>query len=149
MNMVQNHIHLSTTLGSAPENAPDIKWKVRSDGWLPVPNIVATHRRTIHGKLKKHRLRNSSGDILRFMDYKYIIKVADYDDLTKQERLDALIAMQGEVVYLVDNMHTAADGADHTAEVKTMYFKAISDIKNINPQLDPLYITIELVDNSL
>ena len=147
--MTQNHIHLSKTIGAAPENAPDMQWKVRQDGWLPTPNIVASYRRTLSGALKKHRLKDNLNNVIRFMDYKYIIRVDQYWGMTRQERLDALLAMQGEIVYFIDNDHTSVDGADHTAEVKMMYFSAIADVKNLDPLLQTLYLTIELKDASL
>lgn len=148
MMATQNHIHLSTTLSGAPENAPDITWKVREDGRQIIPNIVETHRRSLRGKLNKHRLRNSSGDILRFTDFKYIIRLSDYGGLTKEERWDALVAMQGEQVYLVDNIH-ANDGEDHTSDVRTMYLYIVSDIVQLDPLLNVEYATIELVDDSV
>jgi hypothetical protein len=146
--LVQSHIHLSTTLSGAPEYSPDTKWKVRQDGWLLVPNIVATHRRTLTVKLAKHRLLDGSGDPIQLMDYRYIVKVDDYWDMTADERLDALLAMQGKQVYLVDNRHVA-DRFNHTSDVRTMYLPDITDIANLNPQLQPLYISIQLVDDTI
>ncbi len=125
-----------------------MKWKVKADGWLPIPTVIQDNRRTLTGKLVKNRLRDSLGNVVKLMDYKYIVRVSDYWDMTKEQRLDALLAMHGYEVYLVDNLHPN-DGSDHTAYVRPMYMSVISDIKNINVQLDPLYISIELNDDSI
>jgi hypothetical protein len=122
-------------------------WKVKSDGWLPTPTVIQAHRRTITGRLAKHRLRRD-GQVVKLMDYKYIVRVSDYWGMTKLERWDALLDMLGQPVYLVDNLH-CDEGIDHTPYVRQMYLSDISDIRNINVQLDPLYLTIELVDDSL
>jgi hypothetical protein len=145
---VEPHIHLSRTLGTAPENAPDMKWKVKADGWLPVPTIIQEHRRTLTGKLIKHRLRDADGNVIKLMDFKYIVRCSEYWGMTIYERYDALLDMHGQEVYLVDSMHTA-DGLDHTAYVRPMYLNMIADVKNLTNFLDPLYITIELVDDRL
>lgn len=144
----QDHIHLSTSLGSAPENAPDIKWKVQQNGRQPIPNIIANHRRTLKSRLKLHRARDGSGNIIRLNDFKYILRVSDYWDMTKQERMDAILAMQGATVYLVDNIH-ADDGEDHTDDLKPMYFSILSDVTPLDPMLQVEYVTVELKDNSI
>jgi len=146
--MVQDHLHLSTTIGIGPEYAPDIKWKVPLDGWMPVPNIIETHRRTLTGHLRKHRVRNGA-DVLRLEDGKYVLKIYEYDGMTADERLEALYAMLGETVYLIDNRHDAADGADHQTEIKVMYMYAITDVRPATPGLNLMYVTVELRDDTL
>lgn len=143
----ESHIHLSTTLQVSGELAPDMKWKIRLDGWLPVPNIIGSQERTLDGVLVKHRLRRL-GEVVRLLDFKYIVKVDNYDGFTAQQRFDAILAMQGEEVYLVDVLH-CNDGLVHTSYVRRMYMPAIADINIINPAMNPLYITIDLQDDTL
>lgn len=147
--IMQHHIHLSDTLSGTPEFAPDIKWRVRDDGWRIEPLLIETHRRTITGRLKKHRLRKSDGTIARLTNYQYILKIDDFDGLTKQERFDKILSLHGEEVYLVDALHAANDGEDHTAYVKQMYLNVVTDVQKINPIASTLYISIELQDDSL
>jgi hypothetical protein len=142
----QDHIHLSKILGGAPENAPDTEWYVKADGWKPTPTVVQSHRRTLSGKLKKHRLKDSGGNVIRFMDYRYIVRVSDYGGLTKDQRLAQILAMNGEVVYLTPHTHVS-DGVDHTSDTKTMYC-TVSDIENLDPLLQVLFIVITLVDDN-
>lgn len=145
--LVQNHIHLSTDIGEPPEHAPTIRWKVKVDGWIQSYTILADPRRTLTGKLHPHVLKRDGSPVV-FNDPKYIVRVSDYWGMTAEERLEALIGMNGNVVYLVDNIHVD-DTYDHTPDVRRMFLYVLSDITNINPQLDPLYISIELMDHTL
>jgi len=143
---IQDHIHLSSTVGGAPEFSPDMKWKVRVDGWMPTPEIISNHRRTLGGKLKKYVLSDVGGDPIQFMNFRYVVKVDDYDGFTLEQRYDALLAMQGKSVMLVDVRHVD-DDQNHSGHVRTMYCSAVVDITPINPQQIPLYFGIELVDD--
>lgn len=143
---VQSHIHLSKTLSGAPEYSPDMKWKVRVEGWMFNPYTVSDHRRTLTGHLKVHTLKTSGGEIKRFSDNKYILRVDEYWGMTGQERLDALVAMQSEQVYLIDVLHSEDDDQNHSGSVRTMHMNLVTDITPINPQLAPLYVSVELVD---
>lgn len=141
----QNHIHLGTTLSGDPEYAPVIKWKVRADSWIPTPEIIGSHRVTLTGRLRVHRIKRN-GDVFHLMNRKYTIVCRDYDGINKQDRFDLLVGLQGERVYVVDSIHPD-DGLDHSAHVQVMYLNIISDVASINPQLDPLYVSIELIDD--
>ena len=134
------------TLGAAPENAPDTKWFVKADGWKPVPLVIETHRRTLSGKLKKHRLKDVGGNVVQFMDYRFIVRVSDYGGLTRDERLTQILAMNGENVYLTPNVHPN-DGTDHTNDTKLMYC-TVGDIENLDPMLQVLFVIVSLVDDN-
>jgi hypothetical protein len=143
---LKDHIHLSTALDSGPEFAPDMKWKVRVDGWMYTPTVTVDTRRTLTGKLKKHVLRSGGVPVL-FKEYKYVLKIDDYDGYNATQRLAALTEMQGKDVYLIDVIHTPLDGQNHSGDVLNMFVTIAADIQSINPQLLPLYIGVELKDD--
>lgn len=142
---IQNHIHLSTEIGLAPENSPTVKWKVTE--WQPTPVILVDVRRTISGRLAVHSLK-TGGQVAQLLDFRYMLKIDDYDGLTFDQRFDLVLSMHGKKAFLVDAIHPE-DGSDHTAFVRPVYVKAVSDITKVNPALRPLYITVELMDDSL
>jgi hypothetical protein len=39
MSQLNDHIHLSTTIGGTPEFAPTLKWKVVSPNHIEIPTI--------------------------------------------------------------------------------------------------------------
>ena len=145
---IQAHIHLSDALSGAPEYSPDWKWKVRVDGWLYEPNTVSEHKRTLTGVLKKHTMKTTGGDVIQFLDHRYIIRVDDYWGKTAEERLAKLVSLQNKDVYLVDIMHSVDDDQNHTGFVKQMYVASVFDVTPINPQLSPLYVGIQLIDDN-
>lgn len=117
---MQNHIHLSTTLGGAPENAPDLLWYAyRND---PEPEITFSINRSITGKLLFHALGGDTPVI--FEIHRLTIFVEPTATHTTKERLDMLRAMLGKRVYFCDNEH-ADDGTDHTADVQQFVFTKI------------------------
>ena len=144
---VQNHIHLSDTLGGSPENSPDIKWKVMADGWKPAPRVIASVENSLTGKLLISSI-TSGGEPVQLSDYEYTIRVDEYWGMTLAERQTALLGLLGKRVYLVDNQHVD-DDEDHTDYVKQMYFESIRDIKPINTLLSTLFITVQLRDDTI
>lgn len=97
MKKLQNHIHLSKTVQQSGEKAPDMRWKTFER--LPVPVVIASIDRTLTGRLKNHVLRNS-GDIVKFTDFRYTIKVEETPQHSTEENLDLLLNMNGELVYI-------------------------------------------------
>lgn len=142
---LQNHIHLAVLpLGSAPELAPTLKWKVTDR--LEIPKPLATARYTLTGKLKRHAVV-SGGNLVQKVDFKYTIKVqADYT-YTLDQRRDQLKAMNGALVKLCDVFH-ANDGADHTSDVKTMFCARVGEFAPIGPGLQYFLVQVELLDAS-
>ena len=146
---VQHHIHLSPTLGSAPENAPDMKWKVRFDpGFERRDNVFLSLRRATDGTLVTDTLlTKSTGAVFRPRDYRYQLFVRDLGDgYTVDERLDLLASWVGKSIYLVDFNHPN-NGADHSAAVKTLFFADKSpERSNGDPGLTFYFIDITLLD---
>lgn len=140
---VRNHIHLSTDLGGAPENAPDLIWRTvdRND----IPNVVMSLRRSQSGKLHVHTLRDVDGPLL-FQDYSYIIRVSAEGSDDVWERAAALKALLGRTVYLCDHYH-AGDGEDHTANIRTMTLSRMGSLPVFDQTLRRFYVDIELTDS--
>lgn len=143
----RDHIHLSMTIGDSPENAPDMKWWVKADGWKRTPRVIANYNWSLSGRLIKHVLRDDEGEVIHFLDNKYILRVSDYEDMTTMERMAALEAMQGETVYLCDEFHAAVDGADHTTNIRRMYCASVGDYENVDPGINLVYAVIELIED--
>ena len=141
----QNHIHLSLTIGGAPENAPDTKWKTLER--IPIPTLLGSVERTMSGHFRHFETRDEGGNPVRPVDmyYKVIVRDEYSDDV--ETRLDKLIAMLGEVVYLVDHKH-ADDGEDHTANIKTMHLTEIGEIVPVSVGLFRYEVEITLSDAS-
>ena len=142
----QNHIHLSTALGSAPENSPTYKWGVtmRDD----IPNVVLSIRTTLRGGTRIHVLKNDSDEVIQKIDYSYSVVVRDEEGMTASERRLLLIAMQGKKVYLVDNLDHPDDGTDHTDSVRPMVLAEIGSFRPRSPALNEFDVDIMLVDYS-
>jgi hypothetical protein len=143
--MLQNHIHLSTTLGGSPENAPDLKW-VASDR-KEIPVVFLELPRTLTGRLKRHMLTDDSGEV-QLTNYLYVIKVQADFSYTLEQRRAQLKAMHGKVVYLCDHFH-ASSGSDHTADVVTMVCKRVGEFVPVGPGLPFFQVEVELEDHSL
>lgn len=110
----QDHIHLSDTIGSAPENAPNRKWKVHDRE--RVTNVYADIAVSLTGTVYAHVTKRAGTPIKRY-DYNYLVKVKADGTNTTEELQDILDGFAGKELYLVDNRHPA-DGADHAAYVK-------------------------------
>ena len=144
---VQPHIHLSETVSSAPEFSPDMKWKGRVDAWGVTPLIISDHRRTLTGRLKKHVLSTTGGDVIQFKEYRYTVRVDDYWGFTAEQRFSALLSMHGKSVKLIDVIHPVEDEQNHAPYVLDMWCSLVTDVTQINPQLTPIYVGIELLDD--
>jgi hypothetical protein len=144
---LNDHIHLSTTIQATGEKAPDLKWKVRMPGHHEIPAVFMALRRTTSGALKRHSL-TSGGNIVQLVNFKLTIKVqADYT-YTTVERKAQLEALQGKQAYFCDNYH-AADGADHTADIRTVVVSKVGDFVAEDSLLQHYYVDVELEDASL
>lgn len=133
---VQNHIHLDTSLGGAPENAPSATYKVVE--WTPFPTLELAVARGLTGKLFFDTI-TSGGNPVWF----------DNQDLQLQVSLaefKAIRALIGRQVYYVENDH-ANDGADHTSDVRTMRLAAVKYLRRVDPMLITNLIAISLIDD--
>jgi hypothetical protein len=140
---VQNHIHLAKTLGNAPEFAPDTTWIAYEA--LPIPTVIASSNITLGGVLKKHRLRRG-GEVVRFRDMRYRLKVTEYGGLTAAARLSLLEQMQGEEVYLVEHDHPN-NGQDHAPAVRKMYLENVNPFEHVTTGLTYFTVEISLKDD--
>jgi len=118
----QDHIHLGTTLGT--DNAPDETYGVSQRQEAPAGFLKLA--RNLNGTLITHILTSGGNPIIK----------TGYNDvlLVTMAELITIKALIGKQVYFVDNYHPDA-GTDHTSSVKTMRFKSVSNIRNLDPML--------------
>jgi hypothetical protein len=141
--MIQNHIHLSDTLQTSGEFAPDVKWTASTRE--QVPEIIAAFKRTLTGKLQRHVLSDGSGPV-QFLNYIYTLKLEDDGIQTAQEKLELLLSWQGKRVYLVDHFHVS-DGANHSGDVKTVVLEITEHIQSETPRQSLYYVPVVLTDD--
>jgi hypothetical protein len=142
---VQDHIHLDTVLGGAPENAPTTKWIVQRRVRKPVIFLQIDY--TAQGYIRANKLTDGSDPVL-LKDWQYTLKVVGdgTHDYTYYE--DQLVSMLGKVIYLVDNYHED-DGADHTDSVQAVIMDTIDGMDSETDKVLRFgYITITLRDAS-
>lgn len=137
--MVQNHIHIGTSLGPAPENAPTQIYRVSQRVLRPIVKLSVNI--TLGGKTRLHRLTDG-GNTKIFMRHEYVVKI-NAGVTPAWDQVETLIGLLGETIYLCDNEH-ANDGADHTADIVQAYFTEIPQIESISPGLNLYYIPIVL-----
>ena len=137
---LQNHIHLSDTLGSAPESAPDLTWKVIEHTMTPLVSVNIEFSRTMH---LREQVYKSSGlpVVLRGYTLKLLIFNEDPEDTA--DALEELIALVGRRVYYVD-VNPPVDGASHTAAVKTVLMGKIDSLSPLDTQMRYYEPTITL-----
>lgn len=140
---LQNHIHLSTTLQSSGEKAPDLKWAVTDRLEIPVKFMAL--KRSLTGALRKHLLVDLNGAV-HLTHFKYTVKVQNDYSYTLEQRISQLRAMDGQNVYLCDSFHVA-DGQDHTALVRAMVL-SIGEFPPVGPGLPFFLVDVELEDAS-
>lgn len=141
---LQSHIHLGLTVNGSPEFAPIYQWKVAFPNYDELPEVVLSIKRTSTGKLRVHTINDAYGPV-QFMNYRMTLKLNSDNTYSARDYLSFLEFMNGKSVYFVDFDHPA-DGADHSAYVKTMLFQ-ISRPKPMTPMLDFYFVDIELTDN--
>jgi len=134
---VQNHIHLSSTLGGAPENSPDETYTVhvRQEKFVVYTSVM----RSINGTTRVGALEDANGPMV-YTDFSMVLS------LTAAE-LATLKAELGREVYFVDHDH-AADGTNHTSDVVTMLLQEIGEPENLDPMLNYFTAKIVLVDTN-
>jgi len=142
--ILQAHIHLSTTIGSAPENAPNLTWKVTHQEEVPV--VFVSLKRSLKGNLRAGAVR-SGGNVLQLRNYGYTVKVIADDTYTVHQRKELLKGLFGQTVYLVPHWH-CNDGVDHTEFVRTMFCSRVAVFGTDMPGLQFYYVDIELEDAS-
>ena len=124
---VQNHIHLDTVLGGAPENAPTLKWTITDHAIIPMIALNVEYTRTM--QLREQVLKVSGSPLVK-IGYSYKIFIFNEDPGTTKTQLETLIGMMGKRVYVCDINH-ADDGDDHDADVKVYLF---GKIDSLSPQ---------------
>lgn len=144
MATVQNHIHLDTAIGSAPENAPVLTWRVTKR--TPQTVVFLSVDYTKRGYLRPTVLKDSGTPVL-LTNFKYTLKIKGADTDATETLKESLTEMLGKTVYLVDNRH-CDDGADHDSYVRTMFFSEIGEFKVDHVMLDFYYVDITLLDAS-
>lgn len=149
MNYVQDHIHLSLSLGTGPEYAPSHLWNVRLGSRLQVPKVYITVDEALNGAIQLQQLLDDLGDVVRKNDYKYVIKCADDDEVSLDAwgRLDLLIAMHGKRVHFIDNYHVN-NGVDHTSNILPGILM-LGEIPDFDPLLTRFYVPIQILDDHI
>lgn len=140
---LQNHIHLATTLGSAPENAPTLKWKVLER--QETVSIQVAIKQTLGGKTRVHVLSDVSGPV-QLSTFQYKVKVQGDYGYTVEDRIAQLKALQGRRAYLCDHFH-ADDDADHTADVLEVFCE-VGAFPSDHIGLQFFYVDVSLTDLS-
>lgn len=142
---VQGHIHLSASLGSAPENAPMWYWKANAVD--EKPNAILRVARTLRGKAQVHVLKSGTLPII-FRTYGFLLAVYDYGGLSAKDRLDILEAMLGRSVYFCPHRHPA-DGEDHTPAVVNMIVTQVGPYEIIDPLMNRYKVPILLESDNI
>lgn len=139
---VQNHIHLSLELGSAPENAPTLKWGVMAFEKRPGGYWKTDY--SLNGTLHATVLTDGS-DPITYEDYRCSIYLVAEDGYTFQQRLAQLKAMHGRIVYFVENYHEA-NGTDHSDSVRLMFVDEVRGEQPTDPLVTHAEIKVSLLD---
>lgn len=148
-NHVQDHIHISLDLGTAPEHAPDHIWHVRLGSRLQAPKIYVTVDEAINGAIQLQQLLDDEGDVVHKNDYRYVILCSDgeEDSINAWGRLDLLLNMNGKRVSFVDNYHVN-NGEDHTSNILPSIL-LLGEIPDFDPLLTRFYIPIQILDDHI
>lgn len=145
MSTLMDHIHISDTLGSAPENSPNHKWKVRWDSRIESPVIHADIDIGLQGDVFVH-VTKRSGSVVQRTDYSYVVKVQADGVNTTEELKDILKGLNGKVVYFVDNYHVA-NNSDHTNYVQQGLLE-VGDFRSTVPDLSHYWVPIRITNIS-
>lgn len=121
---IQNHIHLDTAVGGAPENAPTATYRILFPNRRIRDKVNLSFNRGENGTPHVSRQRKTGGAIIRYRDLSYTLKVTDTE-------YGALLAILGETVSVVDSYHPD-DGEDHDSYVRTMLFVDMPEPKMAN-----------------
>jgi hypothetical protein len=139
---VQKHIHIGLNLLPDGEQAPQYKFATTDRQELR--QVMMTIKRAITGKLRVHTLQRDGVPIV-FKNYQYILKIDDQPGWSLAEQKDTLFSFLGQVVYMVDQVHTP-DNTDHRAYVRRMAVSDIGEIKMFETMLRRHYIEIIFED---
>ena len=144
--IISGHIHLATTLGDAPENAPAYRWPIVDRDEIPV--AIVDFRRSLTGAALVSVLSDDQGNPIQLTNFRYRVKVDDRDEMTYVERRDALKALFGQRVSLVDSLH-CADGEDHTDFVRPMVCTSVGKFPKDDILLRWSFVDVELEDDAI
>lgn len=133
---IQDHIHIGTALDDLAESAPDHRYIVTH--WAPQDEITVSWERAWNGTPFWGVIEDDGGDSVAFENLRYTLKVT----VTEYRTLQAL---QGKKVYVVDVDH-AADEADHTANVREMFFAELQMDSYNNTLLERLFVQVLFLD---
>ncbi len=133
----QNHIHLGTTLGGAPDLAPTATYKVQDHRPFFTADVDIARGAT--GVLFFGTYVDNAGVPIVFKD-------VDLTLFVTQAELEALEALVHKAVYYVPNIHPNT-GSDHTAYVRSMIMGGLKYVRRFDPMLEKHVVAISLIDN--
>lgn len=132
----QNHLHLDTTLGGAPENSPVLYFSALA---LPREIRTPTSHTAVEWAVDATALFHqvtSAGSALSSEQRAYRLRLT-------RANVVSLLTLLGEYCYFVPPYHPD-DGSDHTASVVQVYFIDIRNLVNEKPDLEYFQATILL-----
>ena len=144
--VIIGHIHLATTLGPAPENAPVYRWPIVDRDEVPV--VILAFERSLTGAALVSVLLDDNGNPRDLTNFRYRIKVDDRDGMTYIERRDALKKLYGRRVLLVDSLH-CVDEEDHTPFTRPMVCTSVGKFPKDDILLRWSFVDVELEDDSI
>lgn len=136
----QTHIHLSTAIGSAPENAPTLEWTVRDREEVLV--FRAEISESLTGNVYAHVIKHLGEPVVR-SDFNYEIKIIGDNSHNTFYYVNLLKTLAGKEVYLVDNYHPD-DGEDHSAYVTSAFVLQLGPFPANHMALAFFYVPIQL-----
>lgn len=136
---VQNHIHLDSVIGGAPENAPTLTWRATDRALVPRFTVEI-----VEG-LTGVRFDHATEDVV-YSDFMYELFLKD-GATTALAQLDLLMGLAGKRLYLVDHRHPD-NGADHTDYIRTVRMTRMGEIQQEHLLLKQFRVQVYFVDLS-
>lgn len=137
---VLKHIHLSDTLGSAPENAPNLKWTIV--GRVPTAQFFVNINYTLEGEAILHATKKE-GVPVRRRNFDLNLMLRPDLTYTVEEKVELVISLAAIPLFYVDSVH-CLDGADHTPFVRNVAIVEIGEFKPGNSMLEFYTVLISL-----
>lgn len=138
---VQDHIHIDTVIGAAPENAPTMTWTIRKRE--ESISFRAEISDTLTGNIYAHVIKSTGVPVVRH-NFNYEIKLMGEGSNNVFYYKNLLDSMAGKYVYLVDSYHPD-DGEDHTTYVKQYFMFEIGPYPTDHYSLTFFYVPITLI----
>ena len=138
---LQNHIHLSDTIGTTPEYAPTKKWSVAER--ILKPRSLSEANRTIRGSLFVDNIF-SKGKPLILWNVDYVVKIRARDGDTLEERRAYIQTLHGKQVYFCDSYH-ANDDEEHVSSTRIGFcLVEFDDLEKDDPGMATLRAKVSL-----